>query len=186
MPLPPTITRVERTFGFLDISRFTEYTDQRGDAMAVGALADFRMVVRDVCSRCGVRVDKWLGDGAMFVCVETAPLVQAVLGIEQRLSEIGFPLPLRAGIASGLVILFDGDDYIGMPVNLASRLCAEASPGEVLVTDVVAQSAPEWARSRWMGELDVRGVAAPVAVVALSSVSEPVRPDPVTPPATVR
>ena len=174
MTTPPVVTRVERTFGFLDISRFTAYTDQRGDAMAVGALADFRMVVRDVASRCGVRVDKWLGDGAMFVCVETAPLVQAVLGIEQRLVEIGFPLPLRAGIASGLVILFEGDDYIGMPVNLASRLCAEASPGEVLVTDAVAQSAPEWVRSRWMGDLDVRGVAAPVAVVALSSVPEPV------------
>ena len=174
MLLPPTVTRVERTFGFLDISRFTAYTDQRGDAAAVRALADFRMVIRDVSSRSGVRVDKWLGDGAMFVSVETEPMVLAVLGIEERLAEIDFPLPLRAGIASGLVILFDGDDYIGMPVNLASRLCGEASPGEVLVTDVVAQSAPEWARNRWMGHLDVRGVAAPVAVVALSSVAEPV------------
>jgi adenylate cyclase len=171
------VTRVERTFAFIDISRFTAYTDQRGDAAAVAALADFRMVVRQTASRQGVRVDKWLGDGAMFVAVDPTPLVRAVLNIEQELVSINFPLPLRAGIASGLVILFEGDDYIGMPVNLASRLCSEAAPGEVLVTDVVAQSAPDWVTTRWMGDLDVRGVTASVAVVALSSRTEtaPVR-----------
>jgi adenylate cyclase len=167
------VTRVERTFAFIDISRFTPYTDQRGDAAAVAALADFRMVVRDTASRQGVRVDKWLGDGAMFVSVDPTPLVKAVLAIEQELVDVGFPLPLRAGMASGLVILFEGDDYIGMPVNLASRLCTEAAPGEVLVTDVVAQSAPDWCTTRWMGDLDVRGVMASVAVVALSSRKQP-------------
>jgi adenylate cyclase len=167
------VTRVERTFAFIDISRFTAYTDQRGDAAAVAALADFRIVVRQVASRFGVRIDKWLGDGAMIVSVESGPLVRAVLEIEQQLDEGSFPLPLRGGIASGLVILFEGDDYIGMPVNLASRLCNEASPGEVLVTDVVAQAAPDWVSTTWMGELDVRGVTSAVAVAALSPRVQP-------------
>jgi adenylate cyclase len=168
------VTRVERTFAFIDISRFTSYTDQRGDAAAVNALADFRTVVRRVASRMGVRIDKWLGDGAMIISVESGPLVRAVLAIEQELLEIDFPLPLRSGIASGLVILFEGDDYIGMPVNLASRLCNEASPGEVLVTDVVAQAAPDWVATRWMGDLDVRGVTSAVSVAALSMPADPV------------
>jgi adenylate cyclase len=162
------VTRVERTFGFVDISGFTKFTDGRGDAAAVAALADFRAAVRDVSSRHGVRIDKWLGDGAMFVCVDTAPLVHAVLDIESRLVEDAFPLPLRAGVASGLVILFEGDDYIGTPVNLASRLCVEAAPGQVLVTETVAQSAPGWVSCSTIGKLEVRGLADPVAVVAIT------------------
>ena len=43
-------------------------------------------------------------------------------------------------IAAGKVIVFEGDDFIGMPINFASRLCDAAAPGEVLVSEeVVAQ-----------------------------------------------
>ncbi len=164
----PLVTRVERTFGFVDISGFTQFTDTRGDAAAVAALSEFRSTVRAVSSRHGVRIDKWLGDGAMFVCVDTAPLVHATLDVEARLIDEHFPLPLRAGIASGLVILFEGDDYIGTPVNLASRLCVEAAPGQVLVTDVVAQAAPGWVSCSEVGELEVRGLADRVRVVSIS------------------
>lgn len=165
------VTRVERTFSFVDISGFTQFTDSRGDAAAVAALSDFRSTVREVSSRHGVRIDKWLGDGAMFVCVDTAPLVHATLDIESRLFEQDFPLPLRAGIASGLVILFEGDDYIGTPVNLASRLCVEAAPGQVLVTEVVAQAAPGWVACTSIGEVEVRGLADPVRVVSIGGSS---------------
>src|SRR5690606_23220886 len=76
----------------------------------------------------GVRVAKWLGDGAMLVATEPRPLLDAVLRMEQALDARGCPLPLRGGIAAGRVILFEGDDYIGRPVNLAARLCDEAEP----------------------------------------------------------
>ena len=39
-------------------------------------------MVRDICSRRGVRVAKWLGDGAMLVGVETTPLVAATLEMQ--------------------------------------------------------------------------------------------------------
>ena len=174
MPNDMMVTRVERTFGFVDISGFTAFTDTEGDAASVSALAEFRMVVRDVASHHGVRVDKWLGDGAMFVCVDTAPLVQAILDIEVRLQESSFPLPLRAGISCGMVILFEGDDYIGTPVNLASRLCSEARPGETLVVEEVADSLPPWVRRSAMGEVDVRGISHPVPVVSVMSHLAPV------------
>ena len=168
METDASVTRVERTFGFIDISGFTMFTDQHGDAASVNALAEFRQVVRDVASHHGVRIDKWLGDGAMFVGVDTAPLVSALLDIESRLEESSFPLPLRAGIASGMVILFEGDDYIGTPVNLASRLCAEAEPGQTLVTEAVAAVLPPSVSRSPMGHVEVRGLAEPVPVVCLT------------------
>ena len=168
METPTSVKRVERAFAFLDISGFTAFTDQRGDASSVNALADFRLVVREVSSHSGVRIAKWLGDGAMFVGVETEPLISAILAIGVQLRASGFPLPLRAGIASGAVILFEGDDYIGTPVNLASRLCAEALAGETLVTAVVAASAPASVTQRPKGAIDVRGLADPVHIVVLS------------------
>ncbi len=168
------VTRVARTFGFIDISGFTAFTDQHGDAAAVARLAEFRVVVREIASHHGVRIDKWLGDGAMFVCVETGPLLAAVLDIEDRLSESGFPLPLRAGIAGGMVILFEGDDYIGTPVNLASRLCTDALPGQTLVTAELADYAPAEANISSMGEVEVRGLSHAVPIVCLSGCPEPV------------
>ena len=173
MPGETNVTRVERTFGFVDISRFTTYTDQRGDEYAVRALSEFRQVVRDVASRHGTRVDKWLGDGAMFVSIETEPLVHAILAIEALLLEHEFPLPLRAGLASGYVILFEGDDYIGTPVNLASRLCNDAEPGQMLVTEAVAACLPDWVERSAVGMIDIRGLAEPVAVVAVTNTRMP-------------
>jgi adenylate cyclase len=167
MEYSPTVTRVERTFAFIDLSGFTTFVDVQGDEAAVAALADFRSVTREVASHHGVRVDKWLGDGAMFVSVESAPLVLAVLDIASRLGTGRFPLPIRAGIASGMVILFEGDDYIGMPVNLASRLCSEAPAGQVWVTEPVADHAENASECERINGLDVRGIAEPITVVAL-------------------
>ncbi len=162
-----TVTRVERTFGFIDISGFTSFTDAFGDAAAVDALSTFRQVVRDAGSHHGVRIDKWLGDGAMFVGVTPGPLVSALLDIELRLIEARFPLPLRAGVASGRVILVEGDDYVGTTVNLASRLCMDAQPGQTLATEEIAAYVPEWIEAVPIGDVDVRGLAHPVALVAL-------------------
>lgn len=167
------VTRVERTFGFVDISGFTAFVDTFGDAAAVVALADFRFVVREVASHHGVRVDKWLGDGAMFVCVDTAPVVQAVLDIGDRLAGTEFPLTLRAGISSGMVILFEADDYIGMPVNLASRLCTDALAGQTLVTEAVAASVGADVAKQDIGMIDVRGLAHPVPVVSVTRALTP-------------
>ncbi len=127
--------RVERTFAFIDLCGFTAFTEAEGDERAVALLSDFRSCVRQVSSDHGVRVAKWLGDGAMFVAVDDGePLVDAVLEVERHFDEIQAPLALRAGMARGPVILFEGDDYIGTAVNLASRLCDIAAPHEVLAT----------------------------------------------------
>src|SRR3979490_434475 len=100
----PASMRVTRTFAFLDLCGFTDFVDVHGDEAAVEELSALRTTVRDVASRCGIRVDKWLGDGVMPVGVESQPLIEAVMAIEARTAGHS-RLPLRAGVASGPVII---------------------------------------------------------------------------------
>ena len=59
--------RVPRTFVFVDLSGFTNYTAAFGDDAAGRILSTFRAIVREVASERGVRIAKWLGDGCMVV-----------------------------------------------------------------------------------------------------------------------
>jgi len=160
--------RVERSFAFLDLCGFTSLTSTEGDEKATSVLADFRASLRDIASRRGVRVAKWLGDGAMVVGVESEPLVSAVLEVEQRVDGGSSPLPIRAGMARGRVILFEGDDYIGSPVNLAARLCDVAGPRQVLAVPELADTAPAWAERSEVRKVRVLGFAEHIELVRLS------------------
>ena len=157
--------RVPRSFSFVDLSGFTAFTDANGDEEAGRVLSEFRRAVRDVASRRGVRVAKWQGDGAMFVGVEPAPLVQAVLELEERLARDGSPLGLRGGMTLGNVILFEGDDYIGSAVNLASRLCDSAEPHEILAGIELTPHVPPWAVAEPVVPVAVRGFSHRVPVM---------------------
>lgn len=152
--------RVERSFAFVDLSGFTHYTDTQGDGAAVQVLSSFRTWVREIAARRGVRIAKWLGDGAMLVGVEVESLTEAIVEIERASADS--PLPLRAGVASGPVILFEGDDYIGKAVNLAARLCSLANPGEV------------WAPSEMMTSLMVNTKALPIGAHHIPGLEQPI------------
>ena len=67
--------RVERCFAFLDLCGFTAFTERYGDEQTVVVLASFRTRVREVAARRGVRVTKWLGDGAMLSSGDTTSVV---------------------------------------------------------------------------------------------------------------
>jgi class 3 adenylate cyclase len=135
--------RVERCFAFLDLSGFTAFTEHHGDERTVVVLAGFRTRVREIAARRGVRVTKWLGDGAMLSSGDTEAVVDMVIELAHPGAD-AIPLQIRAGMAQGAVIMFEGDDYIGRPANVASRLCDVAAPGEVLVSREVASLAPPW------------------------------------------
>ncbi len=159
-----SIHRVHRTFAFLDLCSFTDFVDEHGDAGAVRELQGLRSAVREVAPLFGVRVEKWLGDGLMLVGVDCEPLVGAALAIEERHSVAG-ELELRGGIASGAVILLEGDDYVGRSVNLASRLCDLAAPGQLLAVDDL--ELPEWVMTTEHDPVVVKGMAGSVGVVGL-------------------
>lgn len=133
---------VHRTFAFVDLCGFTEFVERRGAREAIRVLSDFRQNTREVTGRRGVRAAKWLGDGVMLVGVETGPMVATVVELTARHADTD--LGLHAGMASGSVLLFEGDDYIGQPVNLAARLSDLAGRDEVLADADSATLAPAW------------------------------------------
>ncbi len=136
--------RVERCFGFVDLCGFTAFTEAYGDEYTVVVLANFRTALREIAARRGVRVTKWLGDGAMLSGADAEAVVAMVMEVAARTDPEAVPLEVRGGMAQGAVIMFEGDDYIGRATNVAARLCDAASPGEVLATREVASLAPRW------------------------------------------
>ena len=66
----------------------------------------------------------------MLVGVDAGPMTAMAVELSDRIESEG--IGLRAGVATGSCLLFEGDDYIGHPVNLASRLSDAAGEGEVL------------------------------------------------------
>ena len=162
--------RVERTFAFVDLCGFTQFTNNDGDQLAVDVLTRFRAAARAIGSEHGVRVAKWLGDGAMFVSTSREPLVESILALARRAAE-DVRLPLRGGLAGGAVILFEGDDYIGAPVNLAARLCDVAQPRELLAAAELADAVPRWAEAVTGGARDISGFTMAVEVVRIEAAS---------------
>jgi class 3 adenylate cyclase len=133
----------------------------------VAELVNLRASVRAAAPLFGVRVDKWLGDGVMLVGVEVEPIVAAVVAICNRMAETS-RLAMRAGIATGPVIILEGDDYVGRAVNTAARLCDRAEAGQILAsTD--ALGLPDWVDAAPCPPLSVRGMSEPVEIVSLSA-----------------
>ena len=88
--------------------------------------------------------------------------VSAALDLVAAIPAAGLP-PARVGITSGPVIYRDGD-YFGRAVNTASRITDYARPGEVLVSETVAESGTS-----------SRSVFEDLGVVELKGIQEPVR-----------
>jgi class 3 adenylate cyclase len=146
---------VARTVAFVDITGFTAYCDRHGEHAAIEVLTRFRSMVRGIVARRGVRVAKWLGDGAMLVGVEEGPVVASVAELVMRTPTVG--LDTHAGVTSGTVLLFEGDDYVGRPPNLAARLCDAAEPGEILAHSLRGVL-PPWVEARDTLTVEVAGV----------------------------
>jgi class 3 adenylate cyclase len=160
--------RVPRTFVFVDISGFTNFTNENGDDAAGRLLASWRAVTRDVASETGVRIAKWLGDGCMLVAVDQRDAVRFCLELQKRSASACAPLSIRVGIASGLALLFEGDDYIGSAVNTAARLCDAAGAFEVLIPTDQIEELPEGVRIVPHEPLVLRGFSEPVEVCSVT------------------
>ncbi len=146
---------VERTFVFADLSGFTQYTRQNGPHEAVKLLGEFRRIARNVAAKRGVRVAKWLGDGVMIVSVDPTAAVAFGAHLIHHFSSTD--LKVRVGLASGIALLFEGDDYIGEPVNLAAKLCAAAKPDEILGACELSDL-PHWVKADNAVEVAIKGV----------------------------
>jgi adenylate cyclase len=176
--------RVRRSFAFVDVSGFTALTELEGDERAVDVLTAFRALLRDICSRRGVRIAKWLGDGVMLVCVDTRPLLETILELHHVVHEVAGPVQMvsiRSGMTSGDVILMEGDDYVGHCVNVAARLCDLAQGGEALADPSVLPQLPNWGVAHAETEVRLKGVERPVQAssIRMAPTGEDGQPDPI-------
>jgi adenylate cyclase len=154
--LAGTIPLVERAFAFVDLCDFTHFMAGHGEHAAIDALSTFRSLTRSIATRRGVIVGKWLGDGALLVGAEVGPTIATAAELIARYQ--GQSLLLRGGIADGWVVIFDGDDYIGRPANLASRLCQASRPNELLAVGYPVHALPSWVRIGGTRSLTLRGL----------------------------
>jgi adenylate cyclase len=124
------------TVGFVDIVGFTKLGEDVGPDDVGAVVRRFERAVANAVEP-PVRLVKTIGDAAMLVAPEPAPLVEAVLCLVERSQEEA-PL-LRGGVALGEGLQRAGDWY-GRPVNLASRITEFARRGSVLTSKTVREA----------------------------------------------
>jgi adenylate cyclase len=156
-------SRLERVpaICFLDITGYTRLTQERGDdAAATLATTVARLVQRSSVQHGGKPI-KWLGDGVMFYFGDPGPGVRAALEMVDGLAAAGLP-PAHVGLHAGPVLFQEGD-YFGQTVNLTSRIADYARPGEVLVSQAVADASKETGMTfADIGLVELKGVSGTV------------------------
>ena len=155
------------TFLFADIAGFTALTEAHGDAQAAKLVADFSEAVQAELPAYGAIQVKTIGDALMLRIPEPAHAVLLGLQIAHDiLSGHGAPA-VRVGMHHGTALERDGD-YIGGAVNLAARVSAAATGGEVLLTAQTAALAPDVDAVLYesRGRQTLRNVREPVELVA--------------------
>ena len=151
---------------FVDLVGFTALGQRLGAARLGDVAERLASVAADVALP-PVTLVKTIGDAAMFVAPEPAPLLSAAVELlavgaaDDRLPAI------RAAIAKGTALARAGDWY-GEPVNLASRICALSDPGSILVSVEVKEACPAgpWTNE---GARSVKGFREPVSVWRLQT-----------------
>jgi adenylate cyclase len=143
---------------FLDLTGYTQLTEERGDEAAADLAARLAGLVRRSAQEHDGLPVKWLGDGVMTYFRAPADAVLAALEMAEVVVRQGLP-PAHVGIHAGPVVVQDGD-YFGRTVNLAARIADYARPGEVLVSREVVEAAGAGpARFTEIGPVELKGVS---------------------------
>lgn len=181
------------TILFADIRNFTSLSETLPPEKIVEILNEYFTRVTDVIFDYGGTLDKYLGDGVMAVFGapiskgnDAASAVRSAIAIQRLIGELnrdtaarGWPrLGVGIGVNTGVVTAGNiGSprrlDYtvIGDPVNVASRLMANAGAGQTLISEETARDlgpAPEFKLDR-LAPLQVKGKSQPVAVFSVDS-----------------
>jgi adenylate cyclase len=94
-----------------------------------------------------VRFVKSIGDAVMLMSFDAVPLLHAAVDLLDAAAENDLP-SLRIGVASGLAVTRAGD-WFGSPVNVASRVTAEARPGTIMAAESTRDAAGNAAGFEW-------------------------------------
>jgi adenylate cyclase len=163
---------------FCDLRGFTPFAEASEPEEVMGVLADYHRALGDLIFRFEGTLERFAGDGLMVffndpvrcddgalrairMSVAMRTRVQALAETWERQ---GHDLALGIGIAQGYATLgkigFDGRfDYaaIGSVTNLASRLCSDAEPWQILTTERVFAAAGPAVVGEHAGDRRLRG-----------------------------
>jgi class 3 adenylate cyclase/tetratricopeptide (TPR) repeat protein len=150
--------RRQATVLFCDLAGYTSLSEALDPEEVKDLLGGFFAVSREVIHRYQGTVEKYIGDAVMSVFGvpevhedDAVRAVRAAIEIQERVEglsasmihgDVTRPLATHCGINTGLVVTSGSDraqgsvGVVGDTVNVASRLCALAKPGEILVGDI--------------------------------------------------
>jgi class 3 adenylate cyclase/tetratricopeptide (TPR) repeat protein len=171
---------------FINLLGISPMLEAHGEAQALTQADAYVKILVEVLDRHGgfLAGSDLAQEGDKLICLFGAPVsvedgeasaLRAVLELDRQLAAAGLALRHRVGISAGFV--FAGEigsssrrEYtvIGDSVNLAARLMAAASPGEILVSKPTIERAGSGFEVRRLKPLRVKGKAAPVAVFRLA------------------
>src|SRR5262245_46029380 len=160
---------ITRGFLFADLRGYTDFVEQRGAAAAAVLLTRYRALARDEIGRFGGAEIKTEGDSfyVVFDSVSSAARCGLAITTAARDAADG-PIRVGVGIHAGETIEADGG-YVGSPVNIAARICAQAGAGEVLVSGTVRALTMTLLSVQFKsrGRRDLKGIAEPIELFAV-------------------
>jgi len=176
---------------FCDLRGFTRFAEASEPEEVMDVLKDYHHALGDLIFRFEGTLERFAGDGLMVffndpVRCEDGPLRAIrmslamrtrVRGLAESWARQGHDLAMGIGIAQGYATLgkigFDSRlDYaaIGSVTNLAARLCAEAEPWQILVTERVFSAAGTLVVGEDAGARDLRGFSRSVHAFSVKGV----------------
>ncbi len=143
-----------RTVLFTDVEGSTALTQRLGDAKAREVLREHERIVREALKAHAGSELKTLGDGFMASFSSATRALECSIAMQRAFAQhneaqAAHPstgsgraeeIRVRVGLNAGEPVA-EEKDLFGTAVNLAKRICDQAKPGQILVSDVVQQLA---------------------------------------------
>ena len=175
--------RREITVVFLDLRGFTAFAETSEPEEVMGVLHEYHAEMGKLILQHEGTLEHFAGDGMMIFFNDPVPVpnpaeraIRMAIAMRERVKELtvrwrklGYDLDFGVGIAQGYATIgaigFEGRwEYgaIGSVPNLAARLCGEAKPGEILVSQRLLGGVDELVEAKPAGELTLKGFHRPV------------------------
>jgi class 3 adenylate cyclase/putative methionine-R-sulfoxide reductase with GAF domain len=176
--------RREITALFCDLRGFTGFSESSDPEDVMALLREYHAAIGEIIIKYSGTLERFAGDGVMVVFNDPVPVpnpaLQAVqMALDMRVAigaliekwrrlghDLGFGIGISHGFATLGTIGFEGRfDYaaIGTVANVASRLCDEAKPGQILISPRVLMAIEDAVTVEPVGEFALKGIRRPMA-----------------------
>lgn len=148
---------------FVDVVDSTPLAEELGDEEWSERIVGLRRTARERAAQHDGDEVGTQGDGLLLRFASPRDALRCAARLQDDLAPDGDASPelvVRIGIHAGHAMRRDGD-VLGQMVNVASRVADQAGPGEVLVTEPVAEQADPGARFEDRGLVGLSGIDSP-------------------------